>query len=650
MTWFSTKKQQASTYINRGIAIIRKGSERINDFFIRSFKNIVSILIDDYYQKSLWSILFITLMYLFACGWLWKSFDALLVKKVLANLKPMNLGYLGSLIYFLVIGIPGFKILANCYRKMYKMRPLHIFLIGAGTILYWTHRPDYVQAQLFDTTVKQDFLKIAEYLSFMPPPLAGIAQLLQLLFKSGLVDPIVALISFGCIILSINLFRFARKPKNSSLLIQDMPISLLKDDKFNRKIYFEPLVNEIRSIEFSTEQAFAIGINSMWGYGKTSLLQILKKDFEEKEPHTVYLQYNPWMSTAKSGLTMDFFVQLDQALSEHIETENLIMKYGRALSKIDVEKNPLKSIASIFEHESSLKDKHDEVKELLMRIKKRVLVVIDDMDRLDNSEVMEVLRLIRNTANFPRIIFVAAYDKNYLSNALKSHSILNQDKYLQKIFDLEIMLPKIENMLLKELINDVFKASMDNLVMQAPEKQKLLDQFRDLIFATNSSTDPKMNLFRGQIWNVITNKRDIIRFVNSMSVIFQVNQKWVYLPDLAILELIKMMDHNCYLELSSPDNYLAISSSSLPKAYKLITQRSTLTFTARSLGHTNLKEDILESKNRALTDLISSLFTPATMSDHQSDKALRIVDNFENYFIYAEKNLPASTFAQAITP
>lgn len=47
------------------------------------------------------------------------------------------------------------------------------------------------------------------------------------------------------------------------------------------------------------------------------------------------------------------------------------------------------------------------------------MVVIDDLDRLEGTELMAVLKLIRITANFKNLIFIVAYDKGFVANALK---------------------------------------------------------------------------------------------------------------------------------------------------------------------------------------------------------------------------------------
>ena len=62
-------------------------------------------------------------------------------------------------------------------------------------------------------------------------------------------------------------------------------------------------------------------------------------------------------------------------------------------------------------------------------------IFIDDLDRLEGNELFEVLRLIRITANFRNVVFIVAYDRDYICNVLnESKNIKRAEEYIQKIF------------------------------------------------------------------------------------------------------------------------------------------------------------------------------------------------------------------------
>lgn len=59
----------------------------------------------------------------------------------------------------------------------------------------------------------------------------------------------------------------------------------------------------------------------------------------------------------------------------------------------------------------------------LKQMDRPIVVTIDDLDRLASAELFEVLRLIRNTAAFPNLIYVVCYDKDYVVRQIEEKGI-----------------------------------------------------------------------------------------------------------------------------------------------------------------------------------------------------------------------------------
>ena len=69
------------------------------------------------------------------------------------------------------------------------------------------------------------------------------------------------------------------------------------------------------------------------------------------------------------------------------------------------------------------------MKQSLQKIDRPIVVFIDDLDRLGGNEIMEVLKLIRNVANFPGLKFVAAYDRAYMVEVIKKQNVESANCY-----------------------------------------------------------------------------------------------------------------------------------------------------------------------------------------------------------------------------
>ncbi|MBF4211837.1 pilA-like protein, partial [Pseudomonas donghuensis] len=77
-------------------------------------------------------------------------------------------------------------------------------------------------------------------------------------------------------------------------------------------------------------------------------------------------------------------------------------------------------------------------------------VVIDDLDRLEPAQAVEVLRMVRSVADFSRFRYVMCYDRDVLAHAVETAlQVQNGALYLQKIIPLSFSLPRPENFALR---------------------------------------------------------------------------------------------------------------------------------------------------------------------------------------------------------
>lgn len=78
----------------------------------------------------------------------------------------------------------------------------------------------------------------------------------------------------------------------------------------------------------------------------------------------------------------------------------------------------------------------------LSRLDRRIVVFIEDFDRLLDVEIVEVFKLIDENASFGNIIFISAYDKEHLCKLLGSKYDNEESKFSDKFFTQEVYLPR----------------------------------------------------------------------------------------------------------------------------------------------------------------------------------------------------------------
>ena len=303
--------------------------------------------------------------------------------------------------------------------------------------------------------------------------------------------------------------------------------------------YAETLAGKLKNTDLSKE-SFAVGITGEWGSGKSTFLNTMKKEIK-KAKFAEIVEFNPWLCNSPEQVTQDFFATLINELSpKHSTLSRTINKYAKLLNKIA---KPSLSIFGIDLDLTPGDDSLDELKEniskKLANLPQKVVILIDDTDRLEGNEIFEILRLIRNTADFKNVIYIATYDKEYVTDVLNENKIKDPDNYLEKIFQVEVPLPKIES-------------------------YKLWDMLMREIGITEASNSNKQLILK-----ILTNYRQIKRFARKYLLFVQyVNKQMddyfdINRIDLFWLELLHTYDKKTYdilankpLELLEEDNNL----------------------------------------------------------------------------------------------
>lgn len=258
--------------------------------------------------------------------------------------------------------------------------------------------------------------------------------------------------------------------------------------------YADKLAERLVNTDVSNA-SFATALIGKWGTGKTTFLKLLRKDLMKHD--VVVVDFNPWMSDSSKMIINDFFNNLKDALSEKkIALDGIIDKYVRLL--VDWQEPGMMTIIEKFmniDNKQGLQSVRDQISEKLSLLDKPIFVFIDDTDRLQKEEILEVMKLIRNTANFCNVIYVVTFDKQYVVDSLEKAGITESSLYLKKIFQLELKFPMFEgylftHFLLKELdgfhqLQDVsLRSNLANIEMQVTESgvtiMDYFDNFRDV--------------------------------------------------------------------------------------------------------------------------------------------------------------------------
>lgn len=262
----------------------------------------------------------------------------------------------------------------------------------------------------------------------------------------------------------------------------DSPISSSEHDLFDRYPFAKRIAQVIQKRRESS--SLVIAIFGKWGEGKTSVLNLIDAEVQSNEIFSI--RYNPWRYTGEEELFRSFYTEVAKTLNEKLttrqeDTGEFIDKYLKPFSRIGGFDGAAEGVSTIL-GSASLTDLRSRVNDILGNEGKRLVVFIDDIDRLDKDELYAIFRLVKLNAEFRNTVYVLSFDYDVVSGAISEHYGSERDagrKFLEKIIQVPIQLPKIPQYLLTEYCYDELKNVLreNDISLSSDEGQRFAEMF-----------------------------------------------------------------------------------------------------------------------------------------------------------------------------
>jgi len=232
---------------------------------------------------------------------------------------------------------------------------------------------------------------------------------------------------------------------------------VFENDRLDRKRFIQNLMYIINR----HEKNCTILIDGAWGTGKTTLLRLLEASLrQDEESEYSVIRYNAW----ENDYQEDAFVPMVREINKELKNEyKLVTKASKVaecigsnlalmLSKGVIDIQEIRKIVK-GETESPIDEFKKEVAKIIKRDKKRIIYLIDELDRCRPTFAIETLERIKHILGVEGLYFIIALDKKQLTHSLKTvyGSGMNTPGYLSRFFDYEFQL---ENSDLKDFLRD----------------------------------------------------------------------------------------------------------------------------------------------------------------------------------------------------
>lgn len=422
-----------------------------------------------------------------------------------------------------------------------------------------------------------------------------------------------------------------------SFFYTDDPNETIENSKFEGRV---KAANELakRITQTYSKRAFAIAIEGEWGTGKTVFLkQIYEALKKGNQTDQILIEFNPWDGNMPNSIIENFFGVLSQELGQY--STQLSWQINRYMDNLissndNTIVNGILHFFKSFFGSSALSTQFEHINTTLKKLDKQLIIFIDDTDRLDKDEIYQVIKLIRNTANFYNTIFIAAFDRPYVVEALKEFNEHNHDLFLEKIFQLEIQLPEYDARIIREELKKILLDKIGGIFNEYKSKIETIfqndsDPYFNLILGKSGEiVSSQSNLRVNILDNYIVTLRDVKRYVNNIILGLPAIAGNICIRDYFIIELIKLKySQICKILYNNSEDFLSKNDK---KEYCFNMNLSGIDPIKEIVKLTSYSQ---EKDERNIRAALLTLFESSVFSDHE--KSIRRPSNFHKYFSYS---------------
>lgn len=343
----------------------------------------------------------------------------------------------------------------------------------------------------------------------------------------------------------------------------DKPIENSEQDLLGRITFSKKLGEAINS--FDGKDGLVLGLFGKWGTGKTSILNMVVNEINQlsknEDNRPIIVNFSPWNYTDKDNLISLFFRVLKNKLDLDKDEEKR-KKIGRALTDYSDALDALslvpmvgsglaallKTIAKAQGAELSKDVDIDTTKEHLEKVlddtNQKIIVIIDDIDRLTNTQIRDIFQLVKQVGNFPNIIYVLSMDRDVVCRALESVHNIDGAEYLEKIVQIPFEIPA----LLKPRLREIFLTKLEDTVNTINDNLKIDKSYWSEVFA--NCIEP-----------YIKTLRDVNRVINTFQFRYKILYEETAFEDMVALTTIEVLEPQLYQWISRHKDFLCSTYS-----------------------------------------------------------------------------------------
>tara|TARA_R110002074_G_scaffold106618_1_gene230372 strand:+ start:21246 stop:24221 length:2976 start_codon:yes stop_codon:yes gene_type:complete len=366
---------------------------------------------------------------------------AMNMPELLVFTKPLISGFVLAEVWRLAFYLGG-----NFAPSLSRINPwlvaIGILLVAALCVVYVFNRGVHVIAERMVLSFRLDLfiaLAVGVWINILVSPLFA---KLHRVFQSA--DPHWAplvLLLLSATLLS-PLFRYywprSRRRDHQLYFIADEEIDNEEEDLFESKSQAKSFAETV--LASGAHAGLIFGVDGPWGIGKTSFINLAERHWAKAEDKVIVCRFEPLRYASEPDLVERLIRDLSAAIQRTVfapEFRPAASRYSR-LIKGKADFSFLGFRLSLEPSQETVDELLDDINEVLRRINRRVIIVIDDLDRLDAKTVNNVLFATRQTFKLSQATYILCYDTEVLAENHEESSRARE--FLEKFVTVKLSL------------------------------------------------------------------------------------------------------------------------------------------------------------------------------------------------------------------
>jgi hypothetical protein len=400
----------------------------------------------------------------------------------------------------------------------------------------------------------------------------------------------------------------------------DTDIKSASEDRLSRAPFAKRVADLIKGIPQGADST-VIGVIGPWGGGKTSILNLIRTELSQDKAMGI-AQFTPWAVGDSNALMVEFFATLlnsHESLSEAKEKhkfQDLAKKLTPALAGFGALGKAAEGVAQAFLTDGNWQKQFDELDRMISASGARILITVDDVDRLHGEEILTLVKTIRMLGRFHNVHYVLAYDHAALVDALSPGLGGNRRRaaeYLEKIVQYPLDIPPAQEVQLQAMLDEglspLFQQDVATILSDAQGRFQLL--------------------YSQELKRHLTTARSVKRFVAQANHYFALVSEHVDVSDFLLLTFLRLHFPALYNRLPAWRADLTTQRTGVPQE---------LAESSRALWTGRLKDaHIADSEEQnGLMNVLKELF-PAGLGSSTAGAQVGRVGNpryFDRYFVF----------------